>query len=169
MKALRNIMIVDDQPDIHELATISLQNLGGFTVTSCFSGEEALLRVPTVKPQLVLIDIVMPGLDGLETFRQLRRDPGNNDTPVAFMTGAIPSFDDFKKLGVAGLIPKPFSVLTLSEEISLIHANWAAEPLRHEQGRVLREAFLRSSKYEANALWRILNLRHPINTDAHED
>ena len=73
---LQRILYVEDDPDIQVIAKLALIDLGGFSVTSCTSGAEAVAAFADTKPQLVLLDVMMPGMDGPETLRELRKLPG---------------------------------------------------------------------------------------------
>src|SRR3954452_11452934 len=87
--ALSRILFVEDDPDIQVVATLALESLGGFRVLACSSGTEALSRFAELAPDLVLLDVMMPGMDGPATLEALRRLPGGSTTPVVFMTARV--------------------------------------------------------------------------------
>jgi two-component system, OmpR family, response regulator len=118
MPALSRIMYVDDDPDLRAIAEISLRDLGGFTVELCGSGEEALQKADEFKPQIVLLDVMMPGMDGIETFKRLQDMPPTADTPIVFVSAKVQSHEvhAYLALGAAGVIPKPFDPLLLGEQ-----------------------------------------------------
>ena len=118
MPALTRIMYVDDDPDLRAIAEISLRDLGGYTVELCGSGEEALAKAERFKPQIVLLDVMMPGMDGIETFKRLHGMASTADTPVVFVSAKVQSHEvhAYLALGAAGVIPKPFDPLLLGEQ-----------------------------------------------------
>lgn len=117
MTALSRILYVDDDPDLRAIAEISLRDLNGFTVALCGGGEEAISIAPRFAPQLILLDVAMPGMDGIETFKRLRLFPQLEDTPIAFVSAKVKCHDvhAYLALGAAGVIPKPFDVLKLGD------------------------------------------------------
>ena len=119
---LSRILIVEDDPDIQTVTRLALEKLGGFELDVCISGEEALLSVPKFKPDLILMDVMMPRLDGPHTVQALREIPGLETLPVIFFTAKTQTTDmaEFRKMGVLGVIPKPFDPMSLSAEIERI-------------------------------------------------
>lgn len=119
---LRKIMHVEDDPDIREIAMIALETVGGLEVEQCASGQEALVRAPEVKPDLFLLDVMMPGMNGEETFLALRAMPEFADTPAVFMTAkAQPAeVEKLRQLGADDVITKPFDPMTLADQIQEI-------------------------------------------------
>lgn len=119
MSDLKTILYVEDEPDIREIARISLAEIGGFEVEVCSSGDEALERAAGHQAQLVLIDVMMPGMDGPTTLDHLRRLPGYAQTPVIFMTAKVQprEVDRYMELGALGVIAKPFDPMALAEEV----------------------------------------------------
>lgn len=117
--ALSKILYVEDEPDIQTVARLSLESLGGFTVEICSSGEEALARAPLFEPDLILLDVMMPGMDGPTTLRRLREISSLSAVPVVFMTAkAQPQeIQHFKELGALGVITKPFDPMALPTEV----------------------------------------------------
>jgi CheY-like chemotaxis protein len=117
MPALSRILYVDDDPDLRAIAEISLRDLSGFTVALCGGGEEALRTAPKFAPQIILLDVMMPGMDGVETFKRLRMIPQLMDTPIVFISAKVQSHEvhAYQALGAAGVIPKPFDPLMLGE------------------------------------------------------
>jgi CheY-like chemotaxis protein len=123
-------MYVEDDPDIRAIAEIALQDVGGFTARLCESGAQALDAAPAFDPELVLLDVMMPGMDGPETLRALRELPGMAQVPVIFMTARLQQseIEEYRCLGAVGVIPKPFDPMTLAEQISEILARARMEP-----------------------------------------
>jgi len=125
MAELKKILHVEDEPDIREIALLALETVGGFSVESCGSGDEALEKAPGFMPDLFLMDIMMPGMDGPATLVELRKMPEFADTPVIFMTAKAQAQEvvRFKELGAIDVITKPFDPMTLSDQIKKIWDN----------------------------------------------
>lgn len=123
-RELRRILYVEDEPDIQAVARIALENVGGFTVEICNSGQEALEKCQAFGPDLLLLDVMMPGMDGVTTLQELRKLPGVAAVPAMFMTAKVQAqeIEQLRKQGAIDVIPKPFDPMTLSENIkSLWH------------------------------------------------
>jgi two-component system OmpR family response regulator len=116
---LKKIMLVEDDTDIQEIAQLALCSIGGFSVTICSSGQEALQLVKNDKPQLILLDVMMPNMDGPEVLKHLRLIPEATAIPVIFMTAKVQQHEIslYKQMGVLEVISKPFDPMTLSETI----------------------------------------------------
>ena len=121
---LNRILYVEDEPDIRMVAQMALQAVGGFTVIACASGQEALDAAPGAAADLLLLDVMMPGMDGPTTLKGLRQLPATADTPVIFMTAKVQAAEVavYKGLGALEVIPKPFDPLELSTQIQRIWA-----------------------------------------------
>ena len=119
---LAKILYVEDEPDIQAIAKLALETIGGFTLEVCSSGIEAPERGPGFTPDLILMDVMMPGMDGPTTLGELRKLEGFGDTPVVFMTAKVQPQEiaEFKELGAVEVIAKPFDPMTLSEQINSI-------------------------------------------------
>lgn len=119
MPELHRILCCDDEPDIRTILQIALETVGGFAVTLCASGRDLLERAPDAAPDLIILDVMMPGLDGPQTLEALRRLPGFAETPVIFMTAkAQPAeLDRFRSHGAVEVLTKPFDPMTLAGEI----------------------------------------------------
>lgn len=122
---LTRILYVEDEPDIQMVARLALETLGGFTVEVCSSGGEALERAPVFQPQFILLDVMMPGMDGPTTLRKLRALPQTALTPVVFMTAKVQPGEvaHYKELGAVDVIPKPFDPMTLAGRVEEIWTN----------------------------------------------
>jgi CheY-like chemotaxis protein len=126
MSELKRIMYVEDQPDIQMVAKVALEAVGGFEVLICSSGEEALEKVIAFNPDLILLDVMMPGMDGPTTKIELGKLPEVAGKPVIFMTAKIQPTEvtEYKDMGALDVIPKPFDPMTLSDQIRKIwHQN----------------------------------------------
>jgi two-component system OmpR family response regulator len=121
-KPLTRILYVEDEPDIRVVAQMALEAVGGFTVIACASGQEALNAAPGAGADLLLLDVMMPGMDGPSTLKGLRELPATANTPVIFMTAKVQAAEVavYKGLGALEVIPKPFDPMELSAQIQRI-------------------------------------------------
>lgn len=119
MKELRRITYVEDEPHIREIVQLALEELGGFKLQCCESGSEALDMVPAFEPDLVLLDVMMPEMNGVETFRSLKQIPQFAETPMIFITAKAQKHEIelYKAIGAIEVIPKPFDPVALPGEI----------------------------------------------------
>jgi two-component system OmpR family response regulator len=119
---LKRILYAEDEPLIQAVAKLALEKVGGFDVLICSSGSEALEKIVSFAPDLVLLDVVMPGMTGPATLQRLRQDPTTADIPVVFLTAnALPSeVAHYKGLGAMDVVAKPFNPMTLAAQIKLI-------------------------------------------------
>ena len=124
MTELTRILHVDDEPDIQAVTALALEVLGGFTVESCGSGAEALERAESFRPDLIILDVMMPGMDGPATLQELRQRPSLAEVPVIFMTAKVQTqeVEHYLGLGASGVITKPFDPESLSGEVAAIWA-----------------------------------------------
>ena len=122
---LERILYVEDEPDIQAVAKVALELLGGFEVRVCGNGREALAVVRDFAPDLVLLDVMMPGMDGPSTLAQLRADPATAAIPVIFLTAKVqpPEVMYYQSLGALDVIAKPFDPMTLAAQVKQI---WSA-------------------------------------------
>jgi two-component system, OmpR family, response regulator len=119
---LKTILYVDDEPDIREVVQMSLGLIGELAVHVCDSGDSALQLLPRLAPDLVLLDVMMPGMDGPTTLKSMRADPAYAAIPVVFMTAkAMPQeIARFKDMGAVAVIPKPFDPMQLGHQVIAI-------------------------------------------------
>jgi two-component system, OmpR family, response regulator len=124
MATLQRILLVDDEADIRQIARLALENIGGFRIDECASGLEAPAAVQRFEPDLVLMDVMMPGQDGPATLQQLRATPGLRYIPIVFMTAKVQPQEvaALRALGALDVIPKPFDPLTLADTVRKIWA-----------------------------------------------
>ena len=158
------ILYVEDEPDIRTIAKIALEKIGGFTVRVCGSGREALDAVSGFAPDCVILDVMMPGMDGPSTLAALRALPASANVPVIFMTAKVQSSEiaQYKALGALDVIVKPFDPLSLASTIRNILGQAAAgrvpaallEQLRQLRQGVSQELPSRIEKIET--AWRSL-------------
>lgn len=119
---LKTVLYVDDEPDIREVAQLALGLAPQLDVHVCESGERALQLMPRLQPQLVLLDIMMPGMDGTATLARMRADPALAKVPVVFVTAKALAreIERFRELGAAAVIAKPFDPMQLADQIFAI-------------------------------------------------
>ncbi len=119
---MTKILYVEDEHDIQVIAQMALETVGGFEVTICGSGMEALQTVADFAPDIILLDVMMPGMDGIQTYQALRQLPECAATPVVFMTAKVQAGEvqHYLDLGAAGVIPKPFDPMTLADDVQAI-------------------------------------------------
>ena len=114
------ILIIDDEDDIREVAAMSLETVAGWEVMVANSGAQGLVRAAQYKPDAILLDVQMPGMDGPTTFRELQKNPVTAKIPVLFLTAKVQAADRrrFADLGIEAVLVKPFDPMTLSNQIS---------------------------------------------------
>jgi two-component system OmpR family response regulator len=113
------ILYVEDEPDIRSIAKMAMQSLGGFDICECSSGAQALETAESFAPQLILLDVMMPGMNGPETLQKLRQLPVTAKTPAVFMTAKVQANEvaEYLSMGAVSVIPKPFDPMTLPQQI----------------------------------------------------
>lgn len=127
MKPLQRILHVEDVPSIQVVTRIALQKLGGFEVLSCASGQEALDQVRQFEPDMILLDLSLPEMDGIELLRQLASVIDLQHTTVVLLTGQADDPADpaeLRRLGLRKLLKKPFDPLQLATQLKEV---WNAE------------------------------------------
>jgi CheY-like chemotaxis protein len=127
--ALQSVLYVDDEPDIREIVQLTLSLTKGLVVHIGESGEQALELLRELRPDLVLLDVMMPGLDGPGTLKRMREDPAIAQIPVIFVTAkAMPrEVDLFRKMGATGVIGKPFDPMQLTKQVFALWNDRAIE------------------------------------------
>lgn len=117
---LKKLAYVEDEEDIRTIAKMALEMVGGYEVHLFASGDEALLGLPSLKPQLILMDVMMPGRDGPGTLQALREIPALAEVPVIFMTAKAQQAEiaQYIALGAIGVITKPFDPMALTGQIT---------------------------------------------------
>lgn len=121
-ETLSRILYVEDEPDIRAVAKLALEAVGGFTLEICSSGQEALEKAEAFGPQMMLLDVMMPEMDGPTTMRRLREIPALANVPAVFMTAKVQPQEvkEYKALGAVEVIAKPFDPMTLASDINEI-------------------------------------------------
>jgi two-component system, OmpR family, response regulator len=122
MSRLERILYVEDDPDIQTVATLALEVVGGFNVKVCSSGEQALDEAVSFSPDMILLDVMMPGMDGPTTLLALRKLASLKNVPAAFMTAKVQphEVDQLIAFGAESVIAKPFDPMTLSSQVTSI-------------------------------------------------
>ena len=120
--SLRHILCIDDEPDILEIARLCLETVGDYQVTTCVGGRDGIAQAIQSPPDLILIDVMMPDMDGPTTFRKIKDIATLEKIPVIFMTARVQKseIDGYLKIGAAAVIAKPFDPMKLSQDIRAI-------------------------------------------------
>jgi CheY-like chemotaxis protein len=126
-QALEKVMLVEDDSDIRTVAGMALEMVGGLKILACESGAQALEMVAGFAPQLVLLDVMMPGMNGPEVLQALRQRADTAAIPVIFLTAKVQEGEiaKLRALGALDVIAKPFDPMTLA---ATVRALWAARP-----------------------------------------
>jgi CheY-like chemotaxis protein len=116
----RRILIIDDEDDIREIAQMSLEMIAGWQVFTARSGPEGIEVASREQPEAVLLDVMMPGLDGPQTLRRLQEDARTKAIPVVFLTAKAQTSEQsrLRQLGARGVIAKPFDPITLADQVA---------------------------------------------------
>jgi two-component system OmpR family response regulator len=122
MNSLKRILFVEDDPDIQVIGRLALESVGGMTVCVCGSGAEALQAAQEFAPDLILLDVMMPVMDGPTTLAALRSLPSLASTPAIFMTARAQRYEleQYRSLGAIDVIAKPFDPMALPSLVSSI-------------------------------------------------
>lgn len=126
---LKRIAYVEDEPDIRAVAELALSVVGGYELNVSEDGEQAIRNIPAFAPDLILLDVMMPGMTGPELYCHIKKLPGVSDTPVIFMTAKALQHEvqHYRELGAVGVIPKPFDAMTLSKQVQKLWDNSQSE------------------------------------------
>ncbi|MHB9144750.1 MAG: response regulator [Symbiobacteriia bacterium] len=118
--ATRKILIIDDEDDIREVAQVVFELAGGWEVLTARSGPEGLAVAASAQPDAILLDVMMPDMDGPTTFQALRANPATRGIPVVFLTAKVQAADQRRlaELGAAALIAKPFDPLKIADQVA---------------------------------------------------
>ncbi len=159
MSKIASILLVDDEPDIRTIAEMSLSHVGGWRTVLASSGREALALAAEHRPDVILLDVMMPEMDGVATFHALAAQPETRDIPVIFMTAKVQSHERerYVGFGAAGVIAKPFDPMRLPQEIEGI----LARPVERTSGAAKLELLRR--RYAENLGAKLEGLRIAID------
>ncbi len=116
------VLYVDDDPDLQQIVKHGLEMSGNFLVKISPSGEQAIVDIPEYKPDLIIIDVIMPGMSGPKTVEYLRQNPDTKELPVIFITSRVQAhqIEQYNRLGAIGIINKPFNPLHLAPQVTTI-------------------------------------------------
>jgi CheY-like chemotaxis protein len=131
---MRRILIIDDEDDIREVAALSLEATAGWKTLTASSGAEGIEIAKAEQPDAILMDVMMPGVDGPTTYRAMQENPAISHIPVLLLTAKVQGVDKrrFADLGVTAILFKPFDPLTLASQISeALHWNNGTEPVNN--------------------------------------
>lgn len=119
---MRRILIIDDEFDIRAVAELALKAVGGWQVSTAASGSEGLEKASAEQPDVILLDVMMPDMDGIATFNALQANPVTQSIPVILLTAKVQAADQrrFAELGVRAIITKPFKAMKLPTQISSV-------------------------------------------------
>jgi two-component system, OmpR family, response regulator len=116
------ILHIDDEPDVLAVTAYALQKIGGYVVSSCGDSTKALEAARAFKPDLILLDVMMPRMDGPQTFAALRNDPATRAVPVVYLTAKVQprEVQELLETGAEGVLGKPFDPATLCKNVESI-------------------------------------------------
>jgi len=119
MRELMKVLLIDDDEDIRRLGQLSLEDIGQFETTIAASAREGIELAVGSLPDVILLDVMMPGMDGFAALEELRSRPELKDIPVIFLTASVRHDDveSFRRRGALGVIPKPFDPMTLPAQV----------------------------------------------------
>lgn len=119
MQKLERILYAEDEADIQKVTSLALETLGNFTLKICQSGAEAVSEIEGFNPQLLLFDVMMPGLDGPGAFKKIREMEGYSSIPIIFLTAKLDrsAVQTYLAIGAVDVIAKPFDPVTLAKRI----------------------------------------------------
>jgi len=114
------VLIIDDEDDIREVAALSLESVAGWEVVTASNGTQGIAVAEAEQPDAILLDVMMPGMDGPTTFGEMRKNPATASIPVLLLTAKVQASDHqrFAGLGVKAVLSKPFDPITLSTQIA---------------------------------------------------
>ena len=118
----RRVLVVDDDDAVRAVASVALSRVGGWEVVQAASGEAALDIIGSDVPDVILLDVMMPHLDGPATLARIRENPATQDVPIVFLTARVDRdrTSGLEQLGAHGVLTKPFDPMTLSNELTQI-------------------------------------------------
>ncbi len=119
---MKTVLLVDDEDDIREVAQMSLEMTAGWKICSANNGAAGIAKALEVSPDVILLDVMMPDMDGPTTFLKMREMPELSKTPVILLTAKVQAADKerFKEIGVSGVIAKPFDPMSLADQVNEI-------------------------------------------------
>jgi len=120
--ATKLVLVIDDENDIREVAQLCLEVVGGWKVVTASSGKDGLVKAAQYSPDVILLDVMMPELDGLSTYQQLQANAATSDIPVILLTAKVQISEQrkFANLGVKAVLTKPFDPMTLASQVAKV-------------------------------------------------
>jgi CheY-like chemotaxis protein len=120
--SVKRILVIDNEPYIQEIAQICLETVAGWEVITAGSGAEGIAKAAVAQPDAILLDVMMPEMDGIATFERLQANPSTQALPVIMLTAKVQSGDQrrYTELGIKAAIAKPFEPLQLASEMARI-------------------------------------------------
>ncbi|MBB1438857.1 response regulator [Shewanella sp. SG41-4] len=120
---LDKILHVEDDESIRIIVEMALVDICGFTLLACDGGQEAISQVEAFTPDLILLDAMMPGMDGIQTLNEIRKKPNCLNIPVVFMTARIQESEkqEYLDVGAVAVIEKPFDAMSLGDRLESIY------------------------------------------------
>lgn len=127
-RELKKILLVEDEPDIREITKSTLELVGNFEVETADNGLEGIAKVQAFMPDLILMDMMMPGMNGATALTEIRKIDSVKHIPVVFMTAKVQQHEirEYISLGALDVISKPFDPMQLSDQVTLIWQNFNA-------------------------------------------
>ncbi|MBD2344746.1 response regulator [Anabaena subtropica] len=121
----KHILIIDDEYDIRAVAELALKAVGGWQVSTAVSGNEGVAKASAEQPDVILLDVMMPDMDGIATFQALQANPTTQSIPVILLTAKAQAAEQrrFAELGVRAIITKPFKAMKLPAQVAAA-LNW---------------------------------------------
>jgi CheY-like chemotaxis protein len=118
----KQILLIDDEEGLREIIQVTLEAMGGWKVITADSGLAGLSKAESEQPDAILLDMMMPDMDGVETLKRLRSNPCTQSIPIIFLTAKVQESDrrQFMAMGASGVIIKPFRALDLVNQIRSI-------------------------------------------------
>lgn len=119
---LSHILYAEDEPMVREIGLYALREIGGLNVEVCESGDQVLEAAIASRPEIILLDVLMPGLDGPDVLKDLQLNPETRAIPVVFVTAKTKPAEvkELMQAGAVDIVEKPFDPLTLSTEVQAI-------------------------------------------------
>jgi two-component system OmpR family response regulator len=119
---LKSIILVEDEPDIQILIKIALETVGKFNIQIFSSGKDLIKQIDSLSADLILLDVMMPDMDGMSVLLNLQKNPHSARIPVVFITASVSNKDiaKYKKTGALDVIAKPFDPMTLADRVKQI-------------------------------------------------
>jgi two-component system OmpR family response regulator len=116
----QHVLCIDDDEDILDIARMCLETVGGLQVSCCNSGAKAMQLIREISPDLILLDVMMPDMDGPTTLKELRKQPALDHTPIVFMTARVQPTEvqAYQALGASAVVPKPFDPMLLANQVN---------------------------------------------------